>query len=70
MELSSIFHPLKFDILRGMNPLRSKMILASFTVLRILVHRLIMRPWQVWSEVEESSVKKAYLLINFLIKAI
>lgn len=44
-----------------MTPLKSKMILASFTLLRIMIHRLIMRPWQVYTDVEESEVKKKYL---------
>ena len=41
-----------------MTPLKSKMVIGCFILLRVLLHKLLMRPWQSIHTVEESSVNK------------
>jgi len=40
-----------------MTPQKSKMVIGLFILLRILVHRIIMRPWTVLPGIKKENVK-------------
>jgi len=41
-----------------MDPLSSKMILGCFILLRVLLHKIIMRPWTAISTLKENNINK------------
>jgi len=45
-----------------MTPNRSKMIMGSLILIRILIHKIILRPWTVFYDIKKTKVNKQNLL--------
>jgi len=51
-----------YGTLKQMTPNRSKMIMGSLILIRILIHKIILRPWTVFYDIKKSKVNKQNLL--------
>jgi len=47
-------------LFRNMTVVQSKMVIGCFILLRVLLHKLIMRPWQFSKQVNEKKIDKKY----------
>jgi len=51
-----------YGTLKQMTPNRSKMIMGSLILIRILIHKIILRPWTVFYDIKKTKVNKQNLL--------